>query len=279
MNGKIGIQLYALKDVINENNFVEVLKKVKSYGYEGVEGVERDIDPDTVHLFCGKKTSEVKSILADLGLEMISVHIGLNDLKKNFNSIVSYNKELGCSTIVLATVSGVYFRNRETVQGVVEELKDYTHKVKDEGLELALHNCPFNLVSPQSYDLFAQEIDEELVLQPDAGNAQIVRIEPTSYFKKMKNKFTSMHVKDGKEASIEVLPLDSGEQGKEKETIWKKFEELSTSIGNGVVNIKKFVELGKDRGVEWFIVEEELTTDPLKTVASAYNYLFNIIND
>jgi sugar phosphate isomerase/epimerase len=276
MKGKIGLQLYSLKDILNKNNFVEILEKVKSYGYEGVEGVERDGDPDTVHLFCGKKASEVKSILTDLGLEIVSNHIGLNDLKKNFNTIIQYHKELGCGTLVIAGIPGVYFKNRETVQDTVKELKDFAHKVKDQDLELAFHNCPFNFVSPQSYDLFALEVDEELALQPDAGNAQIVRIEPTRYFKKMRNRFVSMHIKDGKQGSMEVLPLDSGEQGKENETIWKKFDELSTTIGNGAVNLKKFVKLGKARNVEWFIVEEEVTTDPLKTVANAYNYLFKM---
>ena len=52
MNGKIGLQLYSLKEIMNKDNFVEVLQKIKSYGYEGIEGVERDNDPDTVHLFC-----------------------------------------------------------------------------------------------------------------------------------------------------------------------------------------------------------------------------------
>ena len=69
MEGKIGLQLYSLKDILKKDNFVEVLEKVKSYGYEGVEGVERDGDPDTVHLFCGKEASEIKSILRDLDKE------------------------------------------------------------------------------------------------------------------------------------------------------------------------------------------------------------------
>jgi len=278
MKKKIGLQLYSLKDILNERNFVEILKKVKSYGFEGVEGVERDIDPDTVHLFCGKNPSEVKSILAEVGLEMISIHLGLNDLNENFSSIVKYHKDLGCDTIVLATIPGVYFRDRETIKNAVKDLRESAKKVKDEGLRLALHNCPFNFVSPQSYDLFAEEVDEELALQPDAGNAQIVGIDPVQYFSKMKNPFASIHIKDGKTASKNMLPLDKGEEGKEKETIWGKFAEMSTSIGKGMVDIREFFKLGESRCVDWFIVEEEMTSDPLKTVERAYNYISGLMN-
>jgi len=53
---------------------------------------------------------------------------------------------------------------------------------------------------------------------------------------------------------------------------------FSTSIGDGMVDIRKFYELGENRSVDWFIIEEEMTSNPLKIVERAYNYLSGLIN-
>lgn len=276
MKGTIGLQLYSLKEIIDGNSFAEVLKKVKAIGYEGVEGVERDGDPDTVHLFCGKKAQEIRSILDDTGLRLVSNHIGFYDLKKNFNKIVQYHKEIGCDTLVIAGIPGVLFKDRDTVRRMVKEMIEIQEKVSAEGMDLAFHNCPLNFVSRESYELFAMELEDTLAIQPDAGNARIVGIDPARYYRKFRNRFVSLHVKDGKKGSADMLPLDDGEAGKENETIWNKFKELSTTVGNGDTNLRKFIRLGEKRGVSWFIVEEDITEDPLKTVEDAYQYLVSL---
>jgi sugar phosphate isomerase/epimerase len=276
MKGRIGLQLYSLKEIINEKSFATVLEKVRSIGYEGIEGVERDGDPDTVHLFCGKKASEVRSILDDVGLQMVSNHIGLYDLKKNFNKIVRFHKEIGCNTLVVAGIPGILFKDRDAVRNTVKEMTELSIKVAAEGMDLALHNCPLNFVSREGYELFALEAGHTLAIQPDAGNARIVGVDPARYYRKLHNRFVSLHVKDGKKGSADMLPLDSGEVGKENENIWNKFKELSTTVGNGDTNLKKFVRMGEKRGVSWFIIEEEITEDPLKTVEDAYRYLVSL---
>ncbi|MBN2325251.1 MAG: sugar phosphate isomerase/epimerase [Spirochaetes bacterium] len=276
MKGKIGLQLYSLKEIIDEKSFTEVLKKVKTIGYEGIEGVERDGDPDTVHLFCGKKAQEVRSILDDVGLLMVSNHIGFYDLKKNFDTIVRFHKEIGCNTLVVAGIPGILFKDRNAVRKTVKEMTELSATVSQEGMELALHNCPLNFVSIASYELFAQEAGNALAVQPDAGNARIVGVDPARYYGKLKNRFVSLHIKDGKKGSADMLPLDKGEAGKENENIWNRYKELSTTVGNGDTNIKKFVRMGEKKGISWFIVEEEVTEDPLKTVEDAYAYLASL---
>ena len=273
MNGKIGLQLYSLKEIMNKDNFVEVLQKIKSYGYEGIEGVERDNDPDTVHLFCGKPASEVKGVLSDIGLEVVSNHVGLKDLKANFDSIVEYHKELGCSSLVIANIPNVFFEDQATVKNAIDDLIGVGEKLKVFGFSLALHNCPFTFVSPESYQLFKKELDSSLPLQPDAGNAMLAGIEPVEYFSGIDNRFVSLHVKDAKPADAKDLPLNSGEPGKENDTIFEKFSRYSTPIGKGAADLKAFLALGAERGVEWFVIEEEMTETPLQTVKEAIEYI------
>ena len=276
MKGKIGLQLYSLKDIINESSLVDILKKVKEIGYEGIEGVERDGDPDTVHLFCNKKPSEIRAILEEVGLRAVSNHISLEDLKKDVEKTVRYYKEIGCDTLVIAGIPGRLFKDRDTVRSTVKEMSEISVKLAAHGMEFAFHNCPFTFVGKECYELFAQEIGDTLALQPDAGNTCIAGVEPVKYFKKLHNRFVSMHVKDGRRAGNDMLPLDGGKEGKGNETIWERFAALSTNVGNGDANLKKFVRLGEKRDVSWFIIEEEVTGDPLKTVEEAYRYLVSL---
>ena len=143
---------------MNKDNFEEVLRKIKSFGYQGVEGVERDNDPDTVHLFCGKPASEVKSVLSDIGLEIISNHVGLKDLKANFENIIEYHQELGCASLVIANIPSVFFEDRATVRSAIDDLIIAGSRVKEQGFNLALHNCPFTFVCPESYEIFEKEV-------------------------------------------------------------------------------------------------------------------------
>jgi len=278
MDMKIGLQLYSLKDVLNESNFSSILEKVRSIGYTGVEAVERDLDPDTVHTFCGKKAAAVRNVLADLGLQVVSSHVGFDDLQKNFDVISTYHEAVGCGTFIIAGVPGQYFQDGETVKKTIDDLIKASEKSKKRGFDFAFHNCPFNFIDPIGYDLFARMIGNELALQPDSGNANMVGIDPIVFFGKMNNRFVSLHIKDSKKGTAKDIPLDGGKKGEQgKQNIWKRFSALSVPVGKGDVDIRSFVRLGIERQVEWLIVEEELAPDPIGVVKNAYTYLDEIL--
>lgn len=271
---RIGLQLYSLKDYLNKSNFKPVLEKVRSMGYTGLEAVERDLDPDTVHTFCGKKASEVRSVLAEVGLQIISSHVGFDDLHANFDGISRYHEAVGCDTFVIAGIPGQYFQQRSTVRKTVDDLRTAAEKAERRGFHFAFHNCPFNFIDPAGYDLFAEMVGEELALQPDSGNANMVGVDPVAYFGKMKNRFVSLHIKDSKKPAAEDIPLDGGKPGEEgKQNIWKRFSALSVPVGKGAVDIRSFIRLGAERQVEWLIIEEEIAPDPVGAVHNAYRYL------
>lgn len=275
---EIGLQLYSLKDLLNESNFRLILEKVRAIGYTGVEAVERDLDPDTVHTFCGKKASEVQSVLADIGLQIVSSHVGFDDLQRNFEKICMYHEAVKCDTFVIAGIPGQFFQERETVKKTVEALSRTSEKAKKRGFDFAFHNCPFNFIDSFGYDLFAGMIGEELALQPDSGNANMVGVDPVNYFREMKNRFISLHIKDSKKGTAKDLPLDGGKKGEEgKQNIWKRFSALSVPVGKGDVDIRSFVRLGIERQVDWLIVEEELAPDPMGVVKNAYMYVDAIV--
>jgi sugar phosphate isomerase/epimerase len=279
MTPKIGLQLCSLKDILVGPNFSSVLEHVRKIGYRGVEAVERDGDPDTVHTFCGKSATEVRAVLDDLDLEVISSHVGFDDLQRNFKEITRYHETIGCSSLLVAGIPGKFFRDRQSIRDTLAELKRVAAEVNAGGFDFGFHNCPFNFIDPTGYELFEEELDEDLPLQPDSGNAMMVQIDPVEYFGRIPNRFVSLHIKDSKIASDEDIPLDKSMEGKVGlEPIWSRFAKLSVRIGQGDVDIDGFLQLGIRRNVDWVIVEEELDPDPLKVVESAYKHLNGLLS-
>ena len=63
---KVALQVYSVRDVINKENFYDVLKQIKDMGYDGVEFAGLyEHDP-----------KEIKKFLDEIGLEAVSSHVG-----------------------------------------------------------------------------------------------------------------------------------------------------------------------------------------------------------
>ena len=82
---KIGLQVYSIRDDA-ANDFAAAMKKVKDMGYDGVELAGT----------YGLSAAEIKKVLADVGLEVISAHIPLDDMEKDPDGIFAFYEELGC---------------------------------------------------------------------------------------------------------------------------------------------------------------------------------------
>jgi sugar phosphate isomerase/epimerase len=81
---KIGLQVYSIRDDA-ANDFAAAMKKVKDMGYDGVELAGT----------YGLSAAEIKKVLADVGLEVISAHIPLDDMEKDPDGTPSAYKWIG----------------------------------------------------------------------------------------------------------------------------------------------------------------------------------------
>ena len=95
-NFPIALQLYSVRDDM-EADFAGTLKKVKSFGYDGVE-------------FAGlfdHTADEVKKMCADAGVTPISAHVPYDELKKGDETFKTY-AEIGCKYIVIPWINAEY---------------------------------------------------------------------------------------------------------------------------------------------------------------------------
>ena len=90
MSFKIGLQVYSIRDYA-EKDFRGVMQQVKEMGYDGVELAGT----------YGLSAAEVKQVLAEVGLTVISAHVPLDDMVKDAEGTFAFYKEIGCRFVAV----------------------------------------------------------------------------------------------------------------------------------------------------------------------------------
>lgn len=260
---KIGLQLYSLRNVLDAENFNEIIREVGEVGYDGVE----------FYKFYNKPASEVKSVLNDYGLEPISSHVAIDKLREDFDETLEYHEEIGCDTIIVPYLPAENFESRSTIRETSNELSELAEKASARGFDFGYHNHWhefFTLDSTTAFEVFAKEVPNSVGLQPDVGHVQRGGIDPVGLLKELDNRFVSFHIKDiGGKKGVDI-PLGGELTVEEAEKLGGKFEDVR--LGNGVVDLPGVLDLGEKLGVSWFIVEDESAED-LEAVDIDYKYL------
>lgn len=222
-------------------------------GYDGIELCYGGGD----YGFYQKSASELQDALEKSDLVAFSSHVKYRKLKDDLTQIAKYLKSVGCETLVTGPPEEL-LGDRDTINQIVEELINLGKKVNDHGLNFALHlvssivgGNPWNSTR---LEIFLDEIGGELLVQPDVGNLEMAGIgNATDFFEGPDVSFASIHLKDA----------IRGKTG-------------SLRLGEGDADLKGFVELGRDRDVEWFVVEDYSGDDPMKDVKYDFDYLSSL---
>lgn len=243
-----GIQLYSVRDDMKADP-LGTLKKVAAMGYRHVEHAGyRD------RKFYGYAAKEFKKILDDLGMAMPSGHTVMgkphwDDAKKDFT-------DLWKQTVEDAAIAGQQFvispsidMSIRTDLSMLDKYMDIFNKsgelCQKYKMKFGYHNHDFEfsekLEGKSLYDHILTKTDPKLVMQQlDIGNLYNGGAVALDVVTRWPGRFESMHVKD-------EIKSSSGHE---------KFE--STILGEGIVNVKQVIDLGKKSGgTIHFIVEQE----------------------
>lgn len=264
MNGKIGLQLYSIRRKLNAENFHEIMNQISKIGYDGVE----------FYQFYSKPASEVRAVLEGCGLEPVSSHVGIENLRNNLEDTLEYHKEIGCNNIIVPYLPSKSFKNKRAIRKTSDELSKIADELNARGFDFGYHNHFhefFTLNGVTAFETFAKEIPNSVGLQPDVGHIRKGGVEPVAFLEKLENPYVSFHIKDieGKEGFD--IPLGRELTVEEAEELGEKFEDVR--LGNGIINLPSIVNFGEKLNVSWFIVEDESAVDPLEAVGMDYRYL------
>lgn len=238
---KLAVQLYSLRrHMENGENFLDILKKVKEIGFQGVEFAG----------FHGYSAEELKKTLDELGLVAVGAHMGLHDFKEeNLAKTLETGKTLGAKTL---GIGGADTKTETSLNEVMEIMGKADETASKEGINVYFHNHTEEFKEPL-YNTVPGTIFERLAsvchMQIDTYWSFHAGKENYSLISEYKDRISHLHIKDG----IDGHPM---------------------ALGEGNNDLATVVKAAKDNGIEWLILEnDDPTPDGLSDITRSMEWL------
>ena len=252
----IGLQLYSLREDINDIGIVKVLEAVAKMGYVNLETANYN---GTTGQFYNMDPAEFKKIVDDLGMRATSSHLSRN-LSNNrdedmnwWNKAVDAHASAGMKYMVMPASP----LESEEVPVTMDDVKRYCEYFNSIGLITAgvsiafgyhNHDGEFNnkIDGVPVYDLMIENTSPNHVLfQNDVYWTKFGGCDPLEYLKKYPNRIKLLHIKDEK------------------------------AIGaSGNIDFKPIFDQAYANGVkDWYVEVEDYIGTPQEDVKQSYDFL------
>lgn len=244
----VGIQLYSVRtEMLNDAK--GTLERLAKIGYKELESAR-----SAKGNYYGLTAKEVKKITADLGMNMRSGHVHLDE---NFQRAIDDAAEAGQQYLI---VSSLPF-NGQTVsnyQKVAEAFSKAGEQCKKSNIVFGYHNHDYEFDKVDGkvlYDILLDETDKSNVcMELDLGWVVVTGNDPVDYFNKYPGRFPLWHLKD----------MD----------LAKKH---STEFGRGGLDVGKMLQnAGKSGLKHYFVEQEEYSSTPFESMQHNYDFLMKL---
>ncbi|HEX8333387.1 MAG TPA: sugar phosphate isomerase/epimerase [Segetibacter sp.] len=241
---KFGIQLYTLRDVLPADT-KGTLKKIASYGYEQIESYEHE----SLGMYWGMTSKDFKKYIDDLGLNFIASHC---DHNKDFEKKADEAAAIGIKFLICPWIGP---QNKlEPFRKAAESFNKAGEICKQRGIRFGYHNHDYSFkkiegVYPQ--DILMQNTDKALVdFEMDMYWVITAGQDPFEWIRKYPERFTLVHVKDGR-------------AGK------------TTTLGLGTIDYPRILQQAEIAGLKYFFVEQEdyVGTTPIAAAQANAEYM------
>ncbi len=250
MNNRIpnlAVQMYSLRELTQP--LTEVLRDVAAAGYSGIETVGTQ----------GVSADELKKLIDEHGLKVVSSHVGMTDLEADLPSVVAAHKTIGNDTLIVPSLPAEARSDKASDwQGLGERLGRLATACDEAGMRLMYHNHDFEMKPVEGQTalewLFAGA-PETLGLELDL--AWVVRgdRDPLDVLNTFSGRVKYVHVKD-------TAPAGQNED-----------EDGWADVGSGTLAWDSLLSASKAAGAAWFVVEHDKPKDPLASIRNSAAYL------
>jgi len=245
---EIGIQLYSLRDhLTGGDTSKKTLETIADIGYKNVE----------LAGFCGFEANEFKSILDNLGLNVVSAHIGYDDVKpENINATIEKYKYFNCPNLGIGWADFSNFK-APLFDDFAATLNQATEVLEKHNMKLHYHNHAheFEKVETGEFGLYrlAKSVPK-LNIELDTYWIQAGASSPKYVILAAAGRITLLHCKD--------MAIINAEQ-------------KMTPIGTGNLNFAHILKAAKSSGVEYLIIEQDdfYGADQIAAMTTSYNNL------
>jgi sugar phosphate isomerase/epimerase len=239
---QLGVQLFSLREELNKD-FAGTLRRVAAIGYKAVELYSYDN-------YWGLSARELRSLLSETGLQPVSCHLDPNLLETDPDAAIAFAEQVGCSFAGFPFL----FPEKRGGEAVYLELARTLTRcgniARRHNMSFFYHNHDFEFADVggrRAMDVLLAATDPALVtLELDVYWVQYVGLDPVAYIRELGSRCQLVHLKD----------MAAGAE--------RRFAE----VGEGVLDLDGVVRVGKEVGVQWYIVEQDQTYDrtPLEAI-------------
>jgi sugar phosphate isomerase/epimerase len=232
----LGIQLYSVREQLAKD-YDKTLAEVASSGYTEVEAAG----------FYNHTAAQVKASMQKAGLKCVSSHHPYGDLRKKFDEILEFNKELGTQYIICSspgpkdpTQKAMTLDDWKWLSGEFNKLGE---KTKAAGITFGYHNHVHEFDKLDGgvpyMELMKLTEPSKVTLELDCGWAMVAGMNPVDIMKNHPHRISMLHVKDFKLGSS---PKDA----------------KVTELGMGSIDYRPiFAEAAKTQKIRHMFVEQE----------------------
>jgi sugar phosphate isomerase/epimerase len=239
----IAVQLYTVRS-LTEGDMLGTLRNLAGVGYRAVE----------LAGYGNSDASTIAATLEELGMRAPAAHVGLQLWANDFDGTLADLKRLGCEYAVVP-YAGDEYRTAEGARRLVDELNRLGERLRGSGIRAAYHNHDFEfkpLDGSTMYEQIASGTDPVLVdLELDLFWVDVAGADTRALLEQNAGRFPLVHVKDRKpDQQPQFAPA-----------------------GEGTINWRELLPAAERAGARWYIVEQDVSADPLRDVTTGFRYL------
>ncbi|WP_411837370.1 sugar phosphate isomerase/epimerase family protein [Paracoccus sp. ME4] len=248
----IAVQLYTLRDF---GTLEERLAAVQAAGVTAVETVgTQDVEAEAL-----------KALLDEYGIEAISTHAQLADLRTDPQAVIDFNKAIGNDVI---TVPFLPEEERPTDAAgwtaLGEELAGLSETVQAADMTLAYHNHAFEMVEfdgRTALEIMMEAAGEDVMAELDLAWVARGGLDPVEYMSRFDGRLFAIHAKD-----------NAPEGEAEDERGFK-------ALGEGVLDWAAILPAAEAAGADWYIIEHDQPIDAAQVVTTGATFLTQNLPD
>lgn len=240
---QIAVQLYTVRELA-ARDLPGTLHKVAEAGYRAVElaGLPR-VAPEAL-----------RDLLATEGLDPVASHESLESLRLDLGAVLDRMSVLGCPRIVVPWLPAADRSTPDDVRRLAQELSRIGEACAGQDIRVGYHNHDFEFAALEGttiWSILMDELSPDIDLELDVYWAAFAGLDPVELIRDLDQRLRLLHMKD----------MATGPN------------RADATPGDGILPWPEIAAAGTDRGVEWFVIEQDNPTDAIEEITRGLGYL------
>jgi len=248
----IAAQMYTLRDFTKTaEDLRSTFQKVSAMGYEAIQiSAIGPIDPKLV-----------KEYADESGLAICATHVSWDRLTNDLDALAAEHKLWNCKNIGLGSLPEKFRTGQDGYREFAKLMSDIAVTLKDQhDLQFVYHNHDFEFErfdGMTGMEILLTESDPAVGFELDLYWVQAGGGSPAEWIRKVAGRMQVVHLKD--------MAIVNRKQ-------------IFAEIGEGNMNYKEIINVCRETGVEWFVVEQDVCRrDPFESLEISLRYLLNTL--